>query len=168
MPTTTTKTKEHQDRWNEIVRDPALRDLPYKVETNEQGQILLSPHPNRHSFQQYDIQKLIEKHAPEGVVPPEFALATPKGVKAPDVVWMSPDRRKEIEATGDPTTLAPEICVEVMSDSNTWDEMHEKRSLYLEAGAEEVWVMSQDGRVRFFAEDELDASEIAPEFPKKV
>ena len=168
MPTTTTKTKEHQARWNEIVRDPALRDLPYKVETNEQGQILLSTHPNRHSFQQYDIQKLLEQHAPEGVVPPEFALATPKGVKAPDVVWMSPDRRKEIKATGDPTTLAPEICVEVMSDSNTWSEMDQKRTLYLEAGAEEVWVRSQDGRVRFFSEEELDQSNLAPGFPKEV
>lgn len=169
MPTTTTKTKEHQARWNEIVRDPALRDLPYKVETNEQGQILLSPHLNRHSFQQYDIQKLLEEHAPKGVVPPEFALATPKGVKAPDVVWMTPSRRKEIEATGDPTTLAPEICVEVMSDSNTWSEMDEKRILYLEAGAEEVWVVGEGGAVWFWdSSGQMDSSEIAPDFPDKL
>ena len=168
MPTTTTKTKAHQAQWNEIVRDPDLRDLPYNVETNERGQILLSPHQNRHSFQQYDIQTLLEKHAPDGAIPPAFALATPKGVKAPDVVWMSPRRRKEIEAAGDPTPLAPEVCVEVMSDSNTWDEMHEKRALYLEAGAEEVWVVEAEGRVRFFKEEEIEGSEIAPNFPEAL
>lgn len=164
MPTTT-ETEDHQARWNEIVRDPVLRDLPYKVETNEHGQILLSPHQNRHSFRQYDVQKQLEKHAPTGIVPPEFALATPSGVKTPDVVWMSPDRREKIEASGDPTPLAPEICVEVMSDSNTWDEMDEKRALYLEAGADEVWIVAVDDRVRFFRETEIDASNIAPAFP---
>jgi hypothetical protein len=29
MPTTASETKAHQARWNEIVRDPALQDLPY-------------------------------------------------------------------------------------------------------------------------------------------
>ncbi|PSQ66923.1 MAG: Uma2 family endonuclease, partial [Bacteroidetes bacterium SW_7_64_58] len=28
MPTTTTRAKEHQKRWQEIVSDPALEDLP--------------------------------------------------------------------------------------------------------------------------------------------
>lgn len=168
MSTATAKTKKHQAQWREIVRDPALQGLAYKVETNERGQILLSPHQNRHSFRQYDIQKLLEEYAPTGAVPPEFALATPKGVKAPDVVWMSPDRREAIEETGDPTTLAPELCVEVMSDSNTWDEMHEKRDLYREAGAEEVWIVDLSGRVQFFGEEQLDASQIAPAFPETI
>jgi Uma2 family endonuclease len=168
MRTTAPKTKEHQARWNEIVRDPALQDLPYKLETNEHGQILLSPHQNRHSFRQYDIQKLLEQHAPTGVVPPEFALATPKGVKAPDVVWMSPERREKIESSGDPTTRAPEICVEVMSDSNTWEAMNEKRALYLNAGAEEVWIVDADGQVYFFEEERMDESNIAPEFPGQI
>ena len=81
---------------------------------------------------------------------------------------MSPDRREKIEASGDPTPLAPEICVEVMSDSNTWDEMDEKRALYLEAGTDEVWIVAVDDRVRFFRETEIDASNIAPAFPDTV
>ena len=49
------KLQEQQERWNEIVRDPALRDLPYKVETNARGQLLVSPHSNRHS----DLQEAV-------------------------------------------------------------------------------------------------------------
>lgn len=93
-------------------------------------------------------------HAPDGHAPPEYALATPRGVKAPDVVWMSPDRRQKMRETGDPSTLAPEICVEVVSASNTEEEMQAKRQLYRTIGAEEVWVVSEDGTIRFFGEEE--------------
>ena len=112
-----------QERWAELVRDPALQDLPYKVETNERGQILLSPHSNRHSFLQDKIQQVLRRHAPEGSTPPEFAVATPKGVKSPDVAWISPERRQEMEATGDPTTLAPEICVDEQEQSQLAPDM---------------------------------------------
>lgn len=167
MPTTRT---QQQERWNEIVRDPALRDLPYKIETNEQGQILLSPHTNGHSFTQDDVQALLREHAPEGSSPPEFAIATPKGTKSPDVVWMSNERRRAIIEAGDPTTVAPEICVEVMSETNTEAEMQEKAELYFEAGAEEVWIVDVDGWIRFFNApgEELNASGIATGCPDHV
>ncbi len=81
---------------------------------------------------------------------------------------MSPGRWEHIQETGDPSTLAPEICVEVMSESNDWDEMHFKRTLYLEAGAEEVWVVTEEGAVRFFADEETKASGVLPGFPEHV
>jgi Uma2 family endonuclease len=43
-----------------------------------------------------------------------------------------------MKKTGDPPTLAPEICVEVLSPNNRWENIEEKIDLYLEAGAEEV------------------------------
>jgi Uma2 family endonuclease len=168
MPTTTTPAKEHQERWQEIVKDPLLSELPYKVETNQRGQIVLSPHKNRHSILQQQIQDLLGKHASDGLHPTEFAIATTEGVKVADVIWMSPNRWQKMQKTGDPTTLAPEICVEVMSESNDWDEMHAKQTLYLESGAEEVWVVSQEGEVRFFADEEIGQSAVAPDFPSRI
>jgi Uma2 family endonuclease len=165
MPTTTTR---EQERWNEIVADPQLQELPYKVETNAQGQILLSPHENRHSFLQKSIQDLLDEYVPDGHAPPEFAIATEQGVKVPDVVWMSPRRRTEMEATGDPSTLAPELCVEVLSESNTVEEMADKRVLHRAAGAEEVWMVEADGQVRFFRDEEIEQSDLVPEFPTQI
>lgn len=162
MPTTVT---QEQERWREIVADPVLRDLPYKVETNSRGQLILSPHSNRHSLRQRSIQQLLDRHAPAGIVAPEFALATPQGVKVPDVVWMTEARWEAMQETGDPSTLAPEICVEVLSASNTVEEMADKRALYREAGAEEVWLVEHEGRIRFFETEELEQSAIAPECP---
>jgi Uma2 family endonuclease len=165
MPTTVTQA---QERWDEIVRDPLLRELPYKVETNARGQLLLSPHTNQHSSRQEAIQDLLRKHAPPGRQPPEYALATPDGVKVPDVVWMSPEREQRMRKTGDPSTLAPEICVEVLSASNTVDELRDKIALYREVGAEEVWIVEADGQLRFFGETEQAQSALAPDVPNHL
>ena len=45
---------------------------------------------------------------------------------------------------------APELCVEVMSPSNSWEEMRHKTLLYLAAGAREVWICDETGKVHFF------------------
>jgi Uma2 family endonuclease len=166
MPTTTTR--EQQEHWHEIVNDPLLSDLPYKLETNARGQILLSPHSAHHSDQQGRIIALLGKHAPSGLARPEFPLCTEKGIKMPDVAWITDERRDEMRATGDPPTLAPEICIEVMSQTNDWDEMHEKRALYREAGAKEVWIVDRDEQIHVFRDDEREHSNLVPEFPSSL
>ncbi|WP_428353482.1 Uma2 family endonuclease [Methyloprofundus sp.] len=50
-------------------------------------------------------------------------------------------------------TSAPEICIEILSPSNTMVEMQDKILLYLEAGAVEVWLVEQQGMIRFFNRD---------------
>ena len=46
--------------------------------------------------------------------------------------------------------MAPEICVEVVSPSNSEEEMVEKRRLYFEKGAKEVWIVSEAGTVSIY------------------
>lgn len=164
MQTTTARAEEHQERWDEIVSDPSLRDLPYKVETNQRGQIVLSPNRNRYTRLQKIVQKKLDSLLLGGEAFQEWALATEEGVKVPDVIWASEKRQREMEETGDPATLAPEICVEVFSSSNTEEEIRSKRELYLETGAEEVWIVDEDERVRFFGEEEMKRSELVSAF----
>jgi len=165
MPDTLTT---HQRRWNEIVQDPALRDLPYKVETNARSQIILSSHKSRHSYLQKSVMKELDRLLPDGESFPEYPVETSDGIKQPDVVWMTSERRADVDATGDPPTLAPNVCVEVMSSSNSESEMQTKRRLYRDAGASEVWIVEDDGTVRFFADDALEASRLAPDFPSRI
>jgi len=169
MPTTTTPTQEHQERWQEIVSDPALQDLPYKIETNERGQIVLTPPKAAHSDLQGRILDILREVAPEGRGLPEFPIATSEGVRVPDAVWVPLGRLEEITETGDPPTRAPDVCVEVMSESNDWEEMREKRRLYVEAGAEEVWVVGEGGAVWFWdSNSQMDSSELVPDFPDQL
>jgi len=59
------------------------------------------------------------------------------GVKAIDVAWLVPERRQEVRSVSC-LVQAPEICVEVLSPSNTAEEISEKIALYFESGAREV------------------------------
>ena len=162
------RAKKHQAHWDKLCQDPRLNDLPYKVETNKRGQLILTPTSTQRSRHMSAIMRVLSQHAPEDASLPSFAIATPLGVKVPEVVWMSEQRWEKMQQTGDPSTLAPEICVEVMSKSNTWAEMEEKRSLYLEAGAKEVWIITEGGNVRFFADEELEESELVSGFPGEL
>jgi len=49
-----------------------------------------------------------------------------------------------------PYEVAPEICVEVVSTSNSQKEMNEKIELYLNQGAKEVWLCNQKGEISYF------------------
>ena len=161
-------------RWSEVLRDPQFNDLPYKIETNARGQLVLSPQKHDHSFSQYRIGRLIEeqmkKHEDHtGRVGVEFALHTTDGVKVPDVIWISEECARQIPDDAEASLVAPEICVEVLSESNTEAEMNEKRRLFFEAGAAEVWLVERSGSVRFFdADGERERSSLAPEFPERV
>ena len=55
------------------------------------------------------------------------------------------------ELTTEPVVLtsAPEICVEILSPSNTQPEINEKRALYFDAGATEVWICNLNGSMSF-------------------
>jgi len=158
--------------WQRVLDDPALRNLPYKVETNEAGQIILSPHKLKHSLQQGRIVRLIVNHMPRpGETAVEFAIETRKGVKVPDVVWLSAERLKELPDDAAASPFAPEICVEVLSSANTDAEMDEKRRLYVEGGAHEVWFCDEDGQMTFYLaeeEDPVPRSRAMPTFPPRI
>ena len=156
--------------WSRALRDPSLRDLPYKIETNEYGQLVMSPQKPWHGHAQLRIGALLERLAPRlgrGAV--EFAIETSRGVKLPDVIWISEERWSSIPRNAEASKIAPEICIEVLSKSNTKAEIEEKRRLYFECGAEEVWTCGVDCRMRFFTPSgEQTSSALVPDFPEHI
>ena len=94
-------------------------------------------------------------------------ISTADGVKAADIAWAS---AAALHALGNRTCFprAPEICVEVLSPGNTKPEMDEKTALYFDAGAQEVWLCSPTGEMRFLQAG-MSApaanSSLCPEFP---
>jgi Uma2 family endonuclease len=138
-------------RWQEVLADPTLRDLPYKVETNRGGQLIMSPAKNVHAFYQGRVAELLKRRL-GGHVFAECSIGTPEGVKVPDVAWCSEEFLVR-EGFVDPYAVAPEICVEIKSPSNAESELQAKVRLYLDAGAREVWLVDVKGRVRVFGPD---------------
>ncbi len=154
--------------WQEICADPNLHNLPFKIELNEQGQIIMSPVKVYHSIFQWKIQRRIYELLGRGEVVPECAIHTRKGTKVADVAWISANLLKIVRHETE-CSVAPEICVEVMSESNTDEEMQEKRELYFEAGAKEVWICDELGNMAFYnPEAKLGKSQLVPDLPNDI
>jgi len=152
-------------QWQEVCEHPSLQNLPFKIELNEWGQILMSPVKVYHSAFQGKISRLLPEN---GIVLPECAITTTKGTKVADIAWCSEQRFKLIEHETE-CSIAPELCIEVISSSNTKMEMDEKRQLYLTAGAIEFWICNEEGEINFFdANGQLKKSNLVPAFPNKV
>ena len=99
----------------------------------------------------------------------ECPLSTSDSVKAIDVAWLVPERRQEVRSVSC-LVQAPEICVEVLSPSNTAEEISEKIALYFESGAQEVWICDHGTlQFHFSAAPEIrQSSEMCPEFPTRI
>ena len=164
-----TRTKEQPGlSWKEICRDPRFRDLPYKIETNAQGQIVMRPTHQYHGALQFEIARLIDAKLTEGTIVTESAIATSDGKKVADAAWYSAERWAQVRDELD-ASIAPEIAVEVHSPGNTDEEMARKRVLYVDAGAEEVWFCDQAGIITFFdADGERETSHRVPSFPDRI
>lgn len=154
--------------WSEVVAHPSLRDLPFKIELNENGQVVMTPVKIKHAFFASEIGFLMRQARTDGRTLSECAIKTSKGTKVADAAWASTERFAKIELETS-ASVAPEVCVEVISQSNTDKEMREKRKLYFERGALEMWTCDESGAMRFFnAKRELKSSQLFPAFPNKI
>jgi Uma2 family endonuclease len=81
------------------------------------------------------------------LTPDAFIRLGRKLVRAPDVAFYSWRHfpNKKMPTTPIPT-LVPELAVEVLSDSNTVQEMRRKRREYFAAGVQVVWLIDPDTR----------------------
>jgi Uma2 family endonuclease len=136
-------------RWGELCRDPSLEDLPYKIELNAWGKIEMSPANNRHGRLQGELAFELRRQLGSGSVITECSIFTTMGIRVPDVVWAS-DAFMVAYGEITPYMRAPEICVEIASPSNPPGEIEEKTRAYLQAGAQEVWIVAQLGTIRYF------------------
>jgi Uma2 family endonuclease len=144
--------------WVNVINNPFLKNLPFKIELNKWGKILMSPASNNHGRLQYEVGSLIDKKKVGGKIIMECSIETSDGVKVADVAWAS-DEFIAKYGYNTPYTRAPEICVEITSPSNSKGEIEEKIQLYLAKGALEVWIVDETGETKFFSyEGELEHS----------
>jgi len=103
--------------WKEVCEHQALQNLPFKIELNEEGIILMSPAKVYHSIFQGEIAVLLKIHRKEGKVLTECAIHTRSGTKVADVAWVSLETFNRIKEETE-CSIAPEICVEILSSEN--------------------------------------------------
>lgn len=155
-------------KWEEVCENKELQNLPFKIELNKWGQIVMSPVKIKHSFYQGRILLLLESLLKIGEVMPECAINTSDGIKVADVVWCSEQRFQQIEDEVS-ASIAPEICIEVKSSGNTEGEMEFKKQLYFSAEAMEVWLCDENGNITFYdKQGQLKKSILVSDFPEQI
>ncbi|MGZ8921610.1 MAG: Uma2 family endonuclease [Limisphaerales bacterium] len=171
LPARPDQTAFNLKRWAELLDDAELARIEGRIETDRHGQVIMSPPPSaNHARYGYKIARLIEQFLPGGESLTECPISTADGVKSADAVWAS---KESIRNLGNRVCFprAPEICVEVLSPRNTKAEIEEKKSLYFNAGAKEVWVCSRTGVLSFFQPGSaapIRGSKLCPQFPNKI
>jgi Uma2 family endonuclease len=157
-------------RWEEVVADPTLNKIVGRIETDRFGRIIMSPPPApRHGRYQGIIISLLKNFLPDGETISECPISTADGVRAADVAWASQERWRDLGNRAC-FLISPEICVEVISPSNSEKEISEKTALYFDAGAKEVWHCGTFGKMIFWGPGpvQLDRSQLCPEFPDQI
>lgn len=154
--------------WDQLCDDPALENLPYRVELARHGQIVMSPHRSYHSIFQSRIIRNLNELLPKGEAMPECPIATKTGTIVADIAWASPEK---VERNFDLPSWqeSPEIVVEVLSPSNSGKEILNKRKAAFDCGAMEFWVCNEKGRIEFFGpRGRITRSRLCPKMPTSI
>jgi Uma2 family endonuclease len=126
-----------------------FQNLPEREGTHyelDEGELLSEASPAaRHNLIRQNIaMKLIQfvRSNHLGIVLEEmdFRLA-PNTVRNPDVAFVTAEHLKTIDLDSSPIEGAPALAVEVISPSNTAQDMAKKTQQYLRAGCRAVWIV---------------------------
>lgn len=125
-------------RYRALCEDPLYANVPGKIELDVWGRMVMSPPGVYHGLVQGRLIRCLVALGgePLGEVP----IATPMGLFVPDVAWASA-QFMSLHGHENPLMTAPELCIEVVSPSNSVEELREKKEAYLAAGAHEVWIV---------------------------
>ena len=130
--------EELAERYRALCEDPCYANVPGKIELDTWGRLLMSPASNYHSALQTELSRRLAALGGRAFV--EASVLTPIGVLVADVAWAGSEFMR-VHAFETPYTKAPELCIEVVSRSNSRKELREKVDGYLAAGAAEVWIV---------------------------
>jgi Uma2 family endonuclease len=139
------------ERYRSMCGDPLFANVPGKLEIDTWGRVIMSPASTYHGKVQARLAQRLA--ALDGQAYVEVAIATSAGLFVPDVAWASTDfiTRHRDET---PFTVAPDLCIEVASPSNSLKELNEKAAAYLATGAAEAWIVfPQSRRFEFYGRD---------------
>jgi Uma2 family endonuclease len=163
-----TLTLSDNSNWKQICEDKRFDNFPYRIELSRTGRLHLRQHRSYHSIYQSRIIRALIKLLPDGEAMPECPIETEAGIFVADVAWASPEK---VERNFDLASWSesPAIVVEVLSPSNSEDEIRNKRNAIFAKGAAEFWICDRTGKLQFFGRrSALSKSRLCPEFPLNV
>jgi Uma2 family endonuclease len=171
--TTRSRAQQHafnERRWAEIMADSVIDGSISKIETDREGNVIMIPSAGKdHGDRQAEIAHQLKLLLAVGGVLTKCGVSTQEGNKTPDISWISIHHPQFRQPDVKVLNPAPEICVEVLSPSNSAEDIELKKRLYFEEAAQEVWICGLEGQMKFFSPTgELEGSKLCPKFPRRI
>jgi Uma2 family endonuclease len=142
--TTRSRAEQHafnERRWAEVMADSVVDGSISKIETDRDGNVIMTPSAGKdHGDRQAEIVYQLKLLLPVGGVLIQCGVSTQEGNKTPDISWISIRHPQFRESDVKVLNPAPEISVEVLSPSNSAEDIEQKKRLYFEEMAQEVWI----------------------------
>lgn len=133
-------------RWQSLAADA---ESPDHFELDQFGELILSPKPTTGHQRVASAIAWALRNQLGGEAVTDVSVLTDRGIRVPDVVWMPAERWAACRAQS-PLEVVPDVCVEVLSPSNTRQEIEMKIGAYLRGGAREAIVVGLKGEIEFF------------------
>ena len=130
-------------RYRALCDDPCYANVPGKIELDVWGRMVMTPASFYHGVIQSRLCQILATLGGQAASRRRWSLRM--GLFVADVAWASVGFMSAHSAET-PLTRAPEICIEVVSPSNSVKELREKTEAYLAAGAEEVWIVYEQSK----------------------
>ena len=116
-----------------------------------QGEVIAMPRPGfRHGRRQYRIAAILDAYGSStklGRAATDIGLLLerdPDTVRGPDVVYLSAERLPFDREPVGFLTVAPEVCVEILSPTNRRAELRDKIIEYFRFGVRMVWIVDPE------------------------
>ena len=96
----------------------------------------------------YHLRRFVGKNNVGRVMVGEVGIYTerdPDSVRAADVLFISYERLEQGQSEGF-LDVPPELIVEIMSPTNSWEDMRRKLKEYFDVGVDTVWVIEPSNR----------------------
>ena len=135
-------------RYRDLCDNPCFANIPGKIEIDIWGRLVMTPPSYYHGVVQGRLCRSLAVLGGEAGV--ETAIASATGLFVADVTWAS-DRFMRAHAGAIALEQAPELCIAVVSPSNSRKDLQEKTAAFFAAGAKEVWIVyPQSKRCEFY------------------
>lgn len=122
----------------------------YRHELDELGEAVLNPPPSgRRQIVLTDVYCQLTEQLGHFSAMSVAVTTCSYGIRVPDVVWMPCDKWEGFDRD-DPAPFVPDLCVEVLLDSDRIRDIHRRVKAYLDGGAAEVIVIGQRGEIGFW------------------
>ena len=128
--------------WKEVCESPELQNLPFKLELNKDGEVVMNAVRVNHALFAGKSIHFLEIHLLNGYSLPEFLVMISDNVKSPDVVWISGGKVGAGQGFGCLKHFSRNLCRSGISSEHL-KKLYEKAQLYFEQSALEVWFCNE-------------------------